>query len=192
MAHFKPKKSSHEREIINIWHVYNSTNSGTLASSPFTFISPILEFLDLLSAAHPHIHCRCIREFTFMNPFVYYFNYCNDPTALGFWEQSGDMWEVCHSKHGSVVMLLEWMASSARVVIQTPSHLGASTSQPYPFLAEVSSQSCIMHLLHVLLDFSLGMFEQVSLALRRQSRRRKWERKHEIMNRGEWVSSWRL
>ncbi len=51
-------------------------------------------------------------------------------------------------------------------VILTSSRLGADSSHPCAFLGEVSSQSSIVDLLHVLLDFSFGMLQKVSLTLR--------------------------
>ena len=85
---------------------------------------------------------------------------------------------VCHSSYDgnlgmSSVIFLLWGPSSACVgfVILASPCLGADSSHPCTLLGEVSSQSRIVDLLHVLLDFSFGVLQQVSLTLRERENR---------------------
>lgn len=56
------------------------------------------------------------------------------------------------------------------LVILASSCLGADSSHSWTLLGEVSSQSSIVDLLHVLLDFSFGVLQPVSLTLREKKR----------------------
>lgn len=104
-------------------------------------------------------------------------------------EKSDNNRRICHSSYdGNLVtssfIHFLWRGSSntwCGFVILTSSCLGAYSFHSYAFFAEVSSQSGIMDLLHVLLYFSLGTFQKVSLALDL----RKVKRKGEIRQSGE-------
>lgn len=80
-------------------------------------------------------------------------------------------WILLKSDINLVICLLYRPTSSTCVVvIVVLTGLGAHSFQPYSVLGEVSRQSGVVHLLHVLLNFRFGVFEQIGLTLGRRKR----------------------
>lgn len=59
--------------------------------------------------------------------------------------------------------------------------LGVDSSYSQTLLGEVSSQSSIVNLLHVLMDFGFGVFQQVSLTLREEIRSHCMQHFHDLI-----------
>lgn len=119
--------------------------------------------------------------------------YCSHLACVNVWHLDlgntfNNTQRVCHSSYNGKLVTSSFICSLCRgssssgggLLILASPRLGADSFHSDALLGEVSRQRSIVDLLHVLLDFSFGVFQQVSLTLRKKT----WGNGARIMSGG--------